>query len=110
MTNEHDTPFHFLEKWNNTDFTIIIRRHAFEMMYSRNVSEEEIEMVIRTGEIIEYYPDDHPFPSALLYGDFEDRLLHVVAAFNQIGKEIIIITAYEPDEDHFESRKIRRKQ
>ena len=54
MTNEHDTPFHFLEKWNNTD-TIIIRRHAFEMMYSRNVSEEEIEMVIRTGEIIEYY-------------------------------------------------------
>jgi hypothetical protein len=57
MTNEHDKPFHFLEKWNNIDFTIIIRRHAFEMMYSRNVSEEEIEMVIRTGEIIEYYPD-----------------------------------------------------
>ncbi len=33
----------------------------------------------------------------------------VVAAFNQIGKEIIIITAYEPDEDHFELGKIRRK-
>ena len=37
---------------------IVIRRHAFEQMYSRKMYGEEVEDVIHTGEIIESYPDD----------------------------------------------------
>ena len=89
---------------------ITIRRHAFEQMYTRKISEEEIEEIIKTGEIIESYPDDYPFPSYLICGTSGSRLLHVVAAFNEEEDEIIIITSYEPDEEHFNSGKIRRKE
>jgi len=88
---------------------IIIRRHAFEQMYARKISEEDIEDIIRNGEIIESYPDDYPFPSILICGLSGSRLLHVVAAFNEDKDEIIVITSYEPDEEHFNSGTMRRK-
>jgi len=94
--------------WIQQDTRIVIRRHAFEQMYSRKISEEEIEDIIRTGEVIESYPDDYPVPSALIYGYSNSRLLHIVVAFNRDENEIIVITAYEPDEVHFESGKKRR--
>ena len=89
---------------------IIIRRHAFEQMYTRKISEEEIKDVVHNGEIIESYPDDYPFHSYLICGTTGSRWLHIVAAFNEQEEEIIIITSYEPDEEHFTSGKIRRKE
>jgi hypothetical protein len=71
---------------------IVIKRHAFEQMYSWRISEEEIERIISTGAIIENYPDDYPFPSFLFCGHSDARLLHVVAAYNHKNNEIIIIT------------------
>lgn len=91
--------------WIQKETRISIRRHAFEQMYSRKISEEEVEDIIRSGEIIESYPDDYPLPSALIYGYSKNRLLHIVVAFNREENEIIVITTYEPDEIHFESGK-----
>lgn len=109
MTDECERSIHIFTKGDYLDSQIIFRRHAFEQMYTRMISEEDVEIVIRTGEIIEYYPDDHLYPSALFFGDLNGRLLHVVVAFNRAYDEVIVITAYEPDENHFESGKIRRK-
>ena len=53
--------------------------------------------MLETGEAIEEYPDDTPYPSRLILGCYKGRLIHVVAANNPIDKEIIIITVYEPD-------------
>ncbi|WP_319578021.1 DUF4258 domain-containing protein [uncultured Methanospirillum sp.] len=89
---------------------ITVRRHAFEQMYTRRISEDDIEEIIRTGEVIEEYPDDYPLPSYLICGFARVRMLHVVAAFNKDTDEIIVITAYEPDDDHFVSGKTRRQQ
>ncbi|PWR74574.1 DUF4258 domain-containing protein [Methanospirillum stamsii] len=104
-----DTNFSIDISWIHQETRIVIRRHAFEQMYSRRISEEEVEEIIRIGKIIESYPDDYPFPSALICGYLKNRSLHVVAAFNRDEDEIIVITTYEPDEIHFESGIKRRR-
>jgi len=52
--------------------------------------------VLETGEVIEEYPEDTPYPSRLIVGCYKGRLNHV-AANNFDDKEIIVITVYEPD-------------
>lgn len=52
-------------------------------------------MAISNGEIIEQYPDDYPFPSCLIRGIADNKVLHIVTS---ISDEIMyVITAYIPD-------------
>jgi Domain of unknown function (DUF4258) len=37
-------------------------------MYQRSITAEEVRTVIQTGETIEDYPNDFPYPSRLLFG------------------------------------------
>jgi hypothetical protein len=76
---------------------ITYRLHAVQRMFERKVSVEEIRYVLETGEVIEEYPDDTPYPSRLILGSYKGRLIHVVAANNSLDEEIIVITVYEPD-------------
>ena len=63
-----------------------------------NISEKELIEAILSGEIIENYTDDKPFPSCLVFGRTgEDRLIHVVCAYSMEDDAAIIITTYEPD-------------
>ena len=56
----------------------------------------DVKNCIMTGEIIEQYSDDYPFPSCLVFGYAEDnKVLHVVVSDN--GKFSKIITAYFPN-------------
>jgi len=76
---------------------ITYRLHAVQRMFERKVSAEEIRYVLETGEVIEEYPDDTPYPSRLILECYKGRLIHVVAANNCLDDEIIVITVYEPD-------------
>lgn len=58
--------------------------------------------VLLKGEIIEDYPEDKPYPSALLLGTIEETPLHIVAALDEKTDICYIITAYHPDGKHFE--------
>ena len=59
---------------------------------------EEVLYVLNTGESIEEYPDDKPYPSALILGwTVAGRPLHIVCAPVVPEKRLIIITTYEPD-------------
>lgn len=78
--------------------TFIYREHAILRMFERDISEEEVEETIKSGEIIEEYLDDYPYPSFLALKVFI-KPLHVVFAKNKEKDEIIIITAYHPDSD-----------
>ena len=49
------------------------------------------------GRVIEDYPTDFPYGSALWLGLAGGKPLHVVAADNAAADERIIITVYEPD-------------
>jgi hypothetical protein len=50
-------------------------------------SEEEVRIVIKTGETIEDYPADFPYPSRLVLGWHGLRPVHVVVADNIIDRE-----------------------
>ncbi len=86
------------------------RVHAIQRMFQRQVSHSDIRHVLATGETIEDYPDDIPYPSRLVLGWCDSRPLHVVVADNQEDQETIIITVYEPDSDKwgygFKKRKL----
>ena len=56
---------------------LVFRVHAIQRMYQRSVSDEEVRKVVLTGETIEEYPDDLPYPSRLIFGWHGSRPLHV---------------------------------
>jgi hypothetical protein len=91
---------------------IVWRKHALEQMLVRGITRSEVIRTVRKCEQIEVYPDDFPFPSALFFGKVGVKVLHVVAALDTRGHgEIHVISAYEPDRDHFQSDlKTRRRK
>jgi hypothetical protein len=87
------------------------QRHALERMMQRGISRKAIKDVLLTGDIIEDYEDNTPFPSALILGWFKRKPLHVVVAFDPDTERCYVITAYKPDLEHFESDyKTRRSE
>lgn len=85
-------------------------RHVLERLITRNISRNGVLQALRFGECIEDYPDDYPYPSALSLGWSQDKPLHVVAAMDETVPEVHVITAYEPDLEHFEADfRTRRK-
>lgn len=82
--------------------------HAIRRRIERKISTKDIEHVITTGEIIEEYPEDKPFPSCLILGKTKNnKPLHVICAIAPIVK---IITVYEPAEDEWVNYKTRKQK
>jgi hypothetical protein len=79
-------------------------------MFQRQISESDVRYILDTGEVIEDYPDDTPYPSRLVLGWSESRPLHIVAADNPIAQETIVITVYEPDPNKWDSDLRKRKK
>ncbi len=75
--------------------TFIYRVHAIERMFQRDISELEVENVVKDGLIIESYLDDKPYASYLSLGYINSKAIHVVYAKDNKGI-VIIITVYEP--------------
>lgn len=74
--------------------------HAALRMQNRNISRADVINCIMSGEIIEDYPSDHPFPSCLVFGySISGTILHVVVG--NADDEIYIITVYYPDNIKF---------
>lgn len=69
--------------------------HAVEQMFKRNITQLDVEEVIRSGETIAEYKDDKPYPSILRLAFIDGRPIHIVVAQDKLG-ECFIITAYEP--------------
>jgi hypothetical protein len=69
---------------------------------------EDIEQAVKTGSIIEDYPEDRRGPSCLILRFVGERPLHVVCG-RLDADEILIITAYEPDSVEWESDGKTRK-
>lgn len=88
---------------------IRFRVHAIRRMFERRIAEEDVSCVLSTGEVLEEYPDDEPYPSRLILGWCNRRPIHVVAADNKVDGETIVVTVYEPDAKVWESD-FRRKR
>jgi hypothetical protein len=86
------------------------QRHALERMMKRGISREMVKKILISGEVIEEYPDDKPFPSALFLGWNEEEPFHVVASYDSQTGYCFIITTYRPDIERFESDYRTRRQ
>ena len=90
-------------------YRIIYQRHAVERMAQRGIREEDVEYVLLTGESIEVYAHDTPYPSELLLGWRANRPLHIVVATDTVNQRKIVITVYVPDSNKWEADFKRRK-
>lgn len=84
-----------------------ITAHARERMVEREISTEDLIRLIINGEIIEDYPDDFPYPSALILGYIWDAAVHIVAAK---GRDLVkIVTVYQADDEKWINHRTRKR-
>lgn len=86
------------------------RKHVLVRLLERGISQARVLECARSGACIQPYPDDSPFPSALVFAMADNEPLHVVAAFDEEAKKAYIITAYTPSPDIFEPDFTTRKK
>lgn len=89
------------------DETIEITTHVFKRCRERNIKLDDIKRCIIHGEIIEKYPTDFPYPSALVLECNVGTPIHVVAGLGD--NRLWIITAYHPSSDRWNSDYKTRK-
>lgn len=81
--------------------SVFYAQHAkFEMENEGlgQIFDHEVYEAISSGEVIEKYPEDKPYPAVLIFGRTKaNRPLHIVCAYNKEGNLVIIITVYHPD-------------
>lgn len=92
----------------NKPESMVLTQHSRKRFAERGINIEDIQFVFRTGEIIEQYPDDTPFPSCLILGYSGERALHVVASIDD--DLLYIITAYAPSLEKWEADWKMRKE
>jgi len=85
-------------------------RHAIERMFQRSIRPDEIMEVIRSGEVIASYPDDSPYPSALLLGFVRKVPVHVLVAQERPTGTCFVVTVYRPNPELWSSDFRTRRQ
>jgi hypothetical protein len=73
-----------------------------EKLRLRRIRAADIEQAVKSGNIIEDYPDDPRGASCLMLGRVGSRPLHVLFAQLE-DEEILVVTAYEPDPEEWEA-------
>ena len=85
------------------------RNHILIRMRQRGIKINDVIDSLMNGEIIEFYKDDYPYPSALILGFKDSKTgIHIVCA---VGNDMLwMITAYYPDKSQWsDDLKVRRK-
>jgi hypothetical protein len=68
-------------------------------MFERTISVKKVSQALQTGETIEEYTSEMPYPSRLILGFQGKRPFHTVTSENSDANEITVITVYIPDPD-----------
>ena len=87
---------------------MVLTQHSRKRFSERGIKILDIVNAIENGEIIEDYPEDYPFPSCLILGQTEDKVIHIVASISE--GMIYLITAYIPDPERWENDWKTRKE
>lgn len=78
--------------------TVFVSDHAAKRFRERGIKINDVRNAVQSGEIIEQYPDDYPYPSCLILGlSSAQEKIHVV--MSDEGTSSRIITAYFPDKE-----------
>lgn len=74
--------------------------HLMMRLLQRGIQTTDMQSVLETGQIIEQYPSDYPYPSCLVLGLNSASIpIHVVCGASP--DELWLITAYIPDENEW---------
>ena len=88
---------------------IEVTTHAAKRLEQGGISVGDIISCVKTGEIIEQYPTDYPFPSCLILGmNVKNVPIHAVIGTNL--ETLWIVTAYFPNLSKWESDLKTRKE
>ena len=87
---------------------LIMTQHSRKRFSERGIRVDDILFLIKTGTIIEQYPDAFPSPSCLVLGYSGERALHAVLSIE--SERIYVVTAYAPDPEKWESDMKTRKE
>ena len=82
--------------------------HALKRIRERKVLSDAIINAVLSGEIIEQYQDDKPFPSCLVFNSDNSAPIHAVVSSD--NESVYIITAYIPSLDDWECDYKTRKE
>jgi hypothetical protein len=75
-----------------------------------HITDQEVYEAICTGEVIELYPEDTPYPSVLIFGITDaKRPLHMVCAYNSGDDQVVVVTVYQPDPNRWEDYRRRKR-
>lgn len=85
-----------------------VTRHAQRRCDTRGISLEEVRYTILTGEIVENYPHDKPYPSCLIMGYV--RAHQPVYVLCVLGETVHIITVHWLDPSKWLDPKTRREK
>ncbi len=88
---------------------LVFRVHAIRRMFERGITADDVRHVLETGDIIESYQEDQPYPSRLVLGFVGNRPLHVVFADNKQDNQMIVVTVYVPEVDQWDETFRTRK-
>ena len=102
MLNLHDLKLH------KDNGNIYITQHCDTRMRERSIVNQDIYNCIDSGQIIEQYESDKPFPSCLICGYSNERPLHIVVSDD--GENMFLITAYEPNPNMWANNYKERKK
>lgn len=87
-------------------FSFEFSRHAVERMLQRRISRQDVRRVIDTGVEV---PGGSPSPRKMMFAFLEGRPLHVVLDDLSVDDKILVITAYEPDPELWDTSFTHRK-
>ncbi|MBD2449477.1 DUF4258 domain-containing protein [Nostoc sp. FACHB-152] len=88
---------------------LVFSRHAIQQMFFRRITQQEVQQVINSGEVIEENPNEPPFPSYLILDFVNGQPIHVVFSYDEVSDTGYVVTAYIPDSnlwtDNFKKRR-----
>ena len=88
---------------------VFITNHAMERFRERGIVVKDILSAVKTGEVIEDYPDSFPFPSCLVCGKASNgKIIHVCMCDD--GEASKVITAYYPAIEYWNNDFKTRKE
>jgi hypothetical protein len=80
------------------EYRRVFRAHAIGRMFERDIAYGELFEALENAEVIEEYPNDHPYPSCLILGFTRlKKPIHVVFSLNRKEGVVVVITVYNPE-------------
>ena len=92
----------------NDSASFIVTQHSRKRFVERGIRLRDVRCAIDSGQIVEDYPDNFPYPSCLILGYSNGRPIHVCASIHD--NMIYVITAYIPDPQKWKSDWKTRKE